>query len=223
MSLFANNRLLPGLQSGLNDLLDTVLAGPRPADVVTALAEPAATLLICELLGIPHADRHVVHEHMSIMVDGRNTIEQHGAAAMAMLGYFDSVRPLDGELDDNQRALTVLLAGYRITSGLIPLGFAGLLANPERLRVWRADPDSIDVERSVDRLLRYCSIMDPESYRLVSADFPDADAHIRWLLRVVYDTISRNAPGLRLVSSAEIQRNEYGGLSYGVHHLFVEW
>jgi cytochrome P450 len=48
--------LKPRIQQIVDEHIDAMLAGPRPADLVTALALPVPSLVICELLGAPYRD-----------------------------------------------------------------------------------------------------------------------------------------------------------------------
>jgi cytochrome P450 len=48
--------LRPQIQQITDDLIDAMLAGPKPADLVEALAVPVPSMVICELLGVPYAD-----------------------------------------------------------------------------------------------------------------------------------------------------------------------
>jgi cytochrome P450 len=46
----------PGIQRIVDDLIDEMLAGPKPVDLVQAFALPVPSLVICQLLGVPYAD-----------------------------------------------------------------------------------------------------------------------------------------------------------------------
>ena len=46
----------PAIQKIVDELIDDMLAGPRPVDLVAAFALPVPSLVICELLGVPYAD-----------------------------------------------------------------------------------------------------------------------------------------------------------------------
>lgn len=50
-------RLRPRVQALVDDLLDAIVADPPPVDLHEALAFPLPALAICELLGVPSADR----------------------------------------------------------------------------------------------------------------------------------------------------------------------
>ncbi|GAB2921221.1 hypothetical protein GCM10027280_05310 [Micromonospora polyrhachis] len=53
--------LRPRIQQIVDDLIDKVLAGPNPVDLVEAFALPVPSLVICELLGVPYTDRAFFH------------------------------------------------------------------------------------------------------------------------------------------------------------------
>ena len=48
--------LRPAHPQIVDDLISDLLAGPRPADLVSRFALPVPSLVICHLLGIPYAD-----------------------------------------------------------------------------------------------------------------------------------------------------------------------
>ncbi|MGO4753825.1 cytochrome P450, partial [Streptomyces sp. 2MCAF27] len=48
--------LRPPTQKITDDLIDTMLAGPKPVDLVEALALPVPSLVISNLLGVPYDD-----------------------------------------------------------------------------------------------------------------------------------------------------------------------
>jgi cytochrome P450 len=49
--------LRPAVRKIVDDLISHLLAGPRPADLVSRFALPVPSLVICHLLGVPYADR----------------------------------------------------------------------------------------------------------------------------------------------------------------------
>ncbi|HET9876656.1 MAG TPA: cytochrome P450, partial [Mycobacterium sp.] len=49
--------------------IDTILAGPQPADLVSGLALPIPSLVISELLGVPYQDHPFFQEHATMGVD----------------------------------------------------------------------------------------------------------------------------------------------------------
>src|SRR5690606_22370242 len=54
--------LRPAIEAIVDAALDDLLAGPRPADVVSRLALPIASRTMCHLLGVPYADHQWYEE-----------------------------------------------------------------------------------------------------------------------------------------------------------------
>ena len=62
----------PAVQRIVDDLIDAMLAGPNPVDLVEAFALPVPSLVICDLLGVPYAD------HDFFQVNSRTIIRRVG-------------------------------------------------------------------------------------------------------------------------------------------------
>lgn len=70
--------LRPVVQGIVDGLVDELLAGPRPVDLVEAFALPIPSLVICELLGVPYGDHAFFQENTKTMVHRDATPEQRG-------------------------------------------------------------------------------------------------------------------------------------------------
>jgi cytochrome P450 len=68
------------VQKIVDELIDGMLAGPKPVHLVEAFALPVPSLVICELLGVPYADHDFFQEHSKTIVKRHATPEQRGAA-----------------------------------------------------------------------------------------------------------------------------------------------
>src|ERR1700755_904198 len=55
--------LRPAIQKITDECIDSLLAGPQPADVVMALALPVPSLVISQLLGVPYEDTEMFQHH----------------------------------------------------------------------------------------------------------------------------------------------------------------
>ncbi|GAB7036640.1 MULTISPECIES: cytochrome P450 [Catenuloplanes] len=143
--------------------------GP-PADLVTAFAKPIPTIVICELLGVPYADRGRFQEQVDAFMGGAATDEEVFAAYTATQHYLDELvaakraHPTDdilselttGDLTDEElrgMSLLLLAAGLDTTANMLSLGTYALLEHPAQLAALRADP-----ERGVEELLRYLTV-----------------------------------------------------------------
>ncbi|NYI07165.1 cytochrome P450 [Allostreptomyces psammosilenae] len=147
-------------------------AGPS-VDLVTAFAKPIPAIMICELLGVPYADRGSFQNHVDSFMDGETSDEDLMAAYTATQEYLaelvaakranptdDVLSDLtDSDLDDEELkgiALILLAAGLDTTTNMLALGTFALLRHPEQLAALRADPALVD--GAVEELLRYLSV-----------------------------------------------------------------
>ncbi|ATY11202.1 cytochrome P450 [Amycolatopsis sp. AA4] len=173
--------LRPRIQELVDDLLDQLLAGPDPADLVESFALPLPSLVICELLGVPYADRDFFQGVARTLVMDNPDPARAVAASEELNAYLEDLvaakaaAPGDDLLSKlaaspepmSPREIAVLgqlllVAGHDTTAAMIALGTAVLLTHPEQFRDSSADP--------VEELLRYLSITHTEARRVALAD-----------------------------------------------------
>ncbi|MBV9283959.1 MAG: cytochrome P450 [Acidimicrobiia bacterium] len=170
------------LRPHIEELVDVLLEPfEGTVDVVKALAEPLPALVICELLGVPEADRaelQTLSHAGTVLVEPMIDAEQlrSGDAALSrLIDYFEAlveerrrqpqadlltalaITEIEGErLDDRELAVNAILlfaAGHETTTNLIGTGTLALLEHPDQLALLRADPGL--VPGAVDEFLRY--------------------------------------------------------------------
>ncbi|MFI2213986.1 cytochrome P450 [Streptomyces sp. NPDC020141] len=146
--------------------------GPT-ADLVKAFAQPIPALMICELLGVPYADRERFQRHALTLTGESADQEVMHAALSELLDYMGELvaakraAPADDLLSElTTRDLTdeelagigwVLLgAGLDTTANMLAHGTFALLGNPDQLAALRADPALAG--QAVEELMRYLSI-----------------------------------------------------------------
>jgi len=172
--------LHPRVQAIVDESLDAV-AGKGEMDVLADLAYPLPTTVICELLGIPLADRELFKDwsaDASRLLDGYvdDDAQVRGMAATMHLGqYFTDLieqrraDPRDDLLtamiaaeEDGAKltheellttAILLLLAGFETTMNLVGNGMFMLLRHPDELARLRDDP-SLD-RTAIEELLRF--------------------------------------------------------------------
>ncbi|MET9262870.1 cytochrome P450 [Amycolatopsis sp. NPDC004079] len=174
--------LRPRIQQLVDDLLDRMLAGPNPADLVEAFAMPLPSLVICELLGVPYADRDFFQGVARTLVMDDPDPARAVAASEELNAYLEDLvaakaaEPGDDLLSklavEQREAMTpreiavlgqlLLVAGHDTTAAMIALGTAVLVTHREQLHDASADP--------VEELLRYLSITHTEARRVALAD-----------------------------------------------------
>jgi len=171
------SRLRPRIAEIVENALDDLERAGKPADLVAHFALPVPSLVICELLGVPYADRAGFHERAvrvldtSLPLDDRVAAQEEDHDYMAGLVARAQADPGEDMLGmlvrEHGRELTsaeltgvaglLLLAGHDTTSNMLGLGTLALLWHPEQLAMLREDPEL--VEPAVEELLRWLSIV----------------------------------------------------------------
>lgn len=183
--------LRPRIQEIVDERIDAVLAGPRPADLVRELSLPVPSLVICELLGVPYSDHEFFQDHTATMINRQSAPQTRYAAVRAIESYLGDLitlkeqDPSDGDLLGRQiikgraegtyrhealvaMAFLLLLAGHETTANMISLGTVALLENPDQLALVKADPTK--TLPAVEELLRYFTIVDAVTARVATED-----------------------------------------------------
>ena len=90
--------LRPAIQKITDDHIDAILAGPKPAELVSALALPVPSLVICEMLGVPYEDHGFFQEHANVGLARYATAEDNMKGVMSLGKYLQNlVQAEDGE------------------------------------------------------------------------------------------------------------------------------
>ncbi|MEQ0558202.1 cytochrome P450 [Amycolatopsis sp. NEAU-NG30] len=189
-----------GVQQVVDELIDAMLAGPNPVDLVTAFALPVPSLVICRLLGVPYSDHGFFQDNSNVLINRETTPEEKAAASKALFGYLDDLigeklaRPGDdllsglvgrieaGELtrhDAAQMGVLMLIAGHETTANMIALGTLALLEHPDQLALLRESSDEKLVASAVEELLRYLHITHNGRRRTALEDIEIAGQVIR--------------------------------------------
>ncbi|MFD4257158.1 cytochrome P450 [Streptomyces sp. NPDC058534] len=183
----------PGRTAALRPRVERVAGGlldalPRrgPADLVARYALPLPVTVICELLGVPGADREVFHTWSNELVMPTSP-EAAAAAAGALTGYLtdltgDKRDAPDGTLLSDLTAAAdaggltaeellgmaflILVAGHETTVNLISATVHSLLTHPGQLDRLRAEPDL--AEGAVEESLRFNSPVHASAFRFAA-------------------------------------------------------
>ncbi|HZX04581.1 cytochrome P450 [Kribbella sp.] len=169
----------PGVQKIVDGLIDDLLAGPKPVDLVEAFALPVPSLVICQLLGVPYADHDFFQQNSKNLIRMSATPQERAAAHGNLATYLDNLvgEKLENPGDDLLSGLTdrirsgeltrqdaagigvlLLLAGHETTANMIALGTLALLEHPDQLAVLRETDDPKVVAGAAEELLRYLNI-----------------------------------------------------------------
>ena len=177
----AIERLRARAQEVADELIDRAAARGE-MDVIADLALPVPSTVICEMMGVPVADRDRFTEWtaqathlLAVMLAPPDVIDRGLAAAFELRSYFEALiaerrRTLsDDILSDLIRAeeagdrlsptellsqsVGLLIAGFETTIGLIGNGVLTLLRHPEQLARLQAEPGLI--ASAVEECLRF--------------------------------------------------------------------
>jgi len=183
--------LRPAIQQITDDHVDAILDGPKPAELVSALALPVPSLVICEMLGVPYEDHGFFQEHANVGLARYATSEDHMKGVMSLGKYLQNLveskiaNPAEDAVSDLAERVTageitvkeaaqlasgLLIAGHETTANMIGIGVLALLENPEQLAILRDTDDPKVVAGAVEELLRYLSIIQNGQRRAATDD-----------------------------------------------------
>ncbi|MFD0313476.1 cytochrome P450 [Streptomyces flavalbus] len=157
----------------LGELVDELLQDGPPADLTAAVLSPFPIAVICELMGVPAADRHDMHTWTQLILSSSNGAQVSEQAKEEMGAYFADLIGLreGGAGEDVASLLGAAVGREEVTlqeavglAVLLQIGgeavtnnsgqmFYLLLTRPELADRLRADPQVRP--RAVDELLRY--------------------------------------------------------------------
>lgn len=180
---FASRRvesMRPQIQESVDGLIDDMLAGPKPADLVEAFALPVPSLIICLLLGVPVEKQSFFQETARIIISTDSPPDVVNTAQGALLDYLEGLvvekmkhpgadllsdvavkHVATGGITAREAAISgrlLLVGGHETTANMIALGTLALLQNPEQLAVLRDTDDPKLLASTVEEMLRYLSI-----------------------------------------------------------------
>ena len=181
--------LTPFIKGVVTDRLNAVETAGRPSDLVSAFAVPLPWLVICEFLGIPHADRAGFLSVSTSRFDlskgpatALNTIadslaygaeliaRQRRAPGPGVLGSL--LREHGDDIDDPTLAGLLdglMTGGFETTAGMLALGALLLLQNPTSFALMRDGQDD-HISSIVEEMLRYLSVVQVAFTRFARED-----------------------------------------------------
>jgi cytochrome P450 len=192
--------LRPEIQRLVDHLIDEILvAAVRPVDLVTALALPLPSLVICNLLGVPYEDHEFLENHMKY--DDSLTMPQAEAARMheTLWEYMNDlvtakqqnpgddlvsqlvVEQLNEGILSREDLISIatlmLSAGRGTTAGMISLGTLTLLQHPDQLVELKEHLEL--VAGAVEELLRWLTVVHLVTARVATEDIEIGGQQIR--------------------------------------------
>ena len=233
-------RLEPRVRQIVDDHLDAMERGGPPADLVTDFALPVPSLVICELLGVPYADRAGFQGTSKRILDVSLPPDERAAAAAEARAYIAGliktirtdpgedllgmlVREHGDELSDAELTgigTLLLLAGHETTANMLSLGTLALLRHPDQLTLLRDEPDRVGA--AVEELLRWLSIVHSGTVKITTSEVRLGDRTLGPGETVICSLPAANRdPGLfQNPDDLDIRRDAMGHIAFGhgVHH-----
>jgi cytochrome P450 len=183
--------LRPVIQQVTDECIDQILAGPKPADIVSTLALPVPTRVISDMLGVPYEDHEFFQHHANVGLARYASAEDGQKGAMSLHKYLinlvekkmaepseDAVSDLAervtaGEISVKEAAQLgtgLLIAGHETTANMIGIGVLALLENPEQAALLRDSTDPKFIANAAEELMRYLSIIQNGQRRVALDD-----------------------------------------------------
>ncbi|HEY5394782.1 MAG TPA: cytochrome P450 [Trebonia sp.] len=222
-------------------LLNEMAAGGDVTDLLDAYARPLPIAVLCELLGIPAADRGWI----GVTVAAYDERAQHDRLERELAAYFaeliavrraepgdDLVSALvvacgDGDAEEglsgDELLATIFLlvmAGFDTTVNLIASGTLALLTRPEEQPRLRRHPSLLTA--AVEELLRFTSPVNHANDRFSTEDVPVGDVVIpagEWVLPAT-SSANRDPAQFPDPDRLDLNRDTSGHVAFGhgVHH-----
>ncbi|MGC5032758.1 cytochrome P450 family protein [Micromonospora sp. DT229] len=234
-------QMRPRIQELTDELLDG-LAGADEADLVTGLALPLPMRVLVDLFGIPAEDCADFNVWTKVLTSaGAVDLDRLTTAAGEMVDYLRALldrkrRVPESDLlsalvavrdgadrlsDDELTSMVYLLltAGYETTVNLIGNGLLNLLANPEQLAAFQADPGLLP--QVVEEAMRFDSPVQiavrhsTEPVEIAGQSIPSGALILISLLWANRDPDRFTEPETFRVDR---QDNPQLGFGYGFHH-----
>ncbi len=169
-------QLRPRARQIADDLLDAMVASGPPADLIESLAVPLPITVICELLGVPVADRVRFRSWAEAILTTTALSPEQRADHITRLGGYMAEQieqrrrtPTDdllgalvlardeqdklSELELVELSVGLLAAGYETTANQIGNSVYVLLTHPDELALLRARPELLP--DAVEELMRF--------------------------------------------------------------------
>ena len=237
--------LRPRAEEIAADLLEEMAAHGDAVDLLDAYARPLPIRVLCELLGIPAADRAWI----AATVAAYDQSAEHDRVELELAAYFtqlindrraepgdDLVSALTLVTDDTEGAdgaadklsgeellatvFLLVMAGFDTTVNLIASGTLALATHPEQMARLRADPSLLPA--AVEELLRFTSPVNHANDRFTTHDVTVGDVVIpagQWVFPAI-SSANHDPAQFPDPDRLDLGRDTSGHVAFGhgIHH-----
>ncbi|MEU7813609.1 cytochrome P450 [Pseudonocardia sp. NPDC049154] len=229
-------RLTPRIEEIVGDCLDRMDAAEGPIDLVEEFALPIPSLVICELLGVPYAEREAFQEVATARFDllggasaslgaisdslvflREQVKKQRDAPTDGLLGMI--IREHGDRVDDEELAGLadgVLTGGFETTASMLALGTLALLEDREAARMIREDDAAAGP--IVEELLRHLTVVQVAFPRFATRDVEIGGVAVQEGDAVICSLLSadRDGEGLETFDPHRVPGSHYA-FGHGIH------
>lgn len=218
----------------VSERLDAMEQDGSPVDLVSTFALPLSSFTICEVLGVPHADRDRFERPSAVLADPRADTDEKRTALVEFSSYCRQVvakkrtSPTDdllsdliqkGELTEDEivgLARQLFEAGHETTATQLTLSVFTLLRERSEWTGLREDPARID--SAVEELLRYLSILQMGTFsRTATEDVDLGEVTVKKGEKLIVSIPAANRDPEKFTDPdrLDLDRNAGGHLAFG--------
>lgn len=201
LSMKRMETLRPRMQAVVDELIDDMLAGPNPGDLIASFALPVPALILGEVFGIPAEDRIKFLDLASTMSSAFSTSEDTANALVELKAYGDKLiaareaNPEDDVITDFitdnretgvmtrdelvQTVVGLVSAAHDTSTGMIAFGTIALLQNPDQLKLLQESDDPAFIANATEELLRFIAPTQTGRRRIATEDLKIGDQLIK--------------------------------------------
>jgi cytochrome P450 len=227
------------------ELLDEMVKAGAPADLAQALAVPLPGLMVCELIGVPYADRDQFRDWVGAWMSVTAlSAEQRGEYIGRLAGYVANLAaqrrqtPTDDLLgalvvaqeegdrltEDEviQLTLVILAAGYESTASQVVNFTYALLTHPDQLALLRSRPELMP--GAVEELMRWVPLLAVADvlprYALADVELSGGTVRAGEPVLLAKHAANRDPRRYEDADRLDITRDAQGqlGFGHGAHH-----
>lgn len=235
-------KMISGMRDRIQEITDELLIeleGQDQVDMIDEFAFPLPIIVICEILGVPSADRDKFRLWSNSLIEGTGgdsdrTVHQHMNEFVEYLGkWFATVREQPGEnlissliqAEEEGDSLSeselygvvtlLIIAGHETTVNLIGNTILSLLEHPEQRKLLAQQPELIN--QAIEESLRFNGPVEFSTSRWAGEDFEFQGKELKKGELVIVSLNSANHDPDKFNESGlfDIQREKSPHLAFG--------